>query len=288
MSTPETRCEICGSTSIRVRFTGVRGPVLECGRCHTFRVQDIVRAPDQEQLFYATIDEQRYVGYFGPFRKGQYAQVLRGIDAPPGSTLLDVGASYGWMVEVGLDLGFDSYGLEPGAAPWPERIHNRMFRRSLEQYAQEADRQFDVITIWHVLEHLPDPVDTVECLRKLLKAGGTLVVAVPTRDGWMFKLALVLESIFGNQRLLNELFYFHNANMHYFYYGFEGVRRLLERADFSVLNHFTMEAFDWNRIYSRVTSKPIRGLVRLLGPFLNASGFTRRENLIVVAQQSDA
>lgn len=147
----ETRCEICGSTSLRVRLTGVRGPVLECDRCHTFRVQDIVRAPDQEQLFYATIDEQRYVGYFGPFRKGQYAQVLRGINAPPDSTLLDVGASYGWMVEVGLVLGFDSYGLEPGAAPWPERIHNRMFRRSLEQYAQEAGRQFDVITNWHVL-----------------------------------------------------------------------------------------------------------------------------------------
>jgi SAM-dependent methyltransferase len=272
---------------LRIGFTGVRGPVLECCCCHTFRVQDIIRAPDQEQLFYATIDEQRYVDYFAPFRKGQYTQVLRGINASPGSTLLDVGASYGWMVEVGLDLGFDSYGLEPGAAAWPHYIHNRMFRRSLEQFAQEADCQFDVVTIWHVLEHLPDPVGTVEYLRRLLKPGGTLVVAVPTRDGWMFKLALILESIFGNQRLLNELFYFHNANMHYFYYGFEGVKRLLERARFSVQNHFTMEAFDWNRIHSRVTSKPLGGLVRLLGPLLNASGFTRRENLIVVAQRSD-
>lgn len=70
--------------------------------------------------------------------------------------------------------------------------------------------------------------------------------------------------------------------------AFEGVRRLLERANFSVLNHVTMEAFDWNRIHSRVTSKPIRGLVRWLGPLLNAPGFTGRENLIVVAQPSDA
>jgi SAM-dependent methyltransferase len=251
-------------------------------------VQDTKRPRDQEQLFYATIDEKRYVRYFAPFRKAQYAQVLRGIGASPGSTLLDVGSSYGWMVEVGLDLGFDSYGVEPGAAPWPEHIRERMFRCSLEQYALEAVRKFDVITIWHVLEHLPDPVGTVECLQKLLRPGGTLVVAVPTRDGWLFKLALALERVFGSKRLLNELFYFHNANMHYSYYSLKGIRLLLERATLPILNHFTIDAFDWNRIHTRVISKAMHWPVRLLGSILAASGVTRRENLIVVARKPSA
>ena len=40
-------------------------------------------------------------------------------------------------------------------------------------------KQFDVITMWHVLEHVPNLKEYISQIRKLLKPNGVLVVAVP-------------------------------------------------------------------------------------------------------------
>jgi SAM-dependent methyltransferase len=240
---------------------------------------------DHDSLFYSTIDESRYISYFEPFRKGQYRHVLRMLGLPPNASHLDIGASYGWMVEVGLELGLDSYGLEPGAAKWKPEIAHRIFRGSLEQYSRTARKKFDVVTIWHVLEHLPEPLGAVENLAQLLGDSGTLVVAVPTTGGWMFRLALLLERWFGSQRLLGELFYFHNPNMHFFYYNAGGVRILLERFGLRVSSAATMESFDWSTLHGRVVSPLMKTGLRLAGPAIGATGFTRRENLVVTARR---
>jgi SAM-dependent methyltransferase len=278
-------CTICSSHATEQAFVSRRGVVIRCSDCGTYRVKAEHTPEDHDSLFYSTIDESKYVSYFEPFRKGQYRQVLRTLDLPPNARHLDVGASYGWMVEVGLELGLDSYGLEPGAAKWKSAIAGRISRGSLEQYSRTAKKKFDVVTIWHVLEHLPDPLAAAEHLEQLLDDGGTLVVAVPTTDGRMFRLALLLERWLGTQRLLGELFYFHNANMHFYYYNAGGVRSLLERFGLRVSSVETMESFDWRTMHSRVVSPPIRIGLRLAGPAIAASGFTRGENLVVTARR---
>lgn len=278
---------MCGSPLPHPTFVSIRGPVVECPRCHTFRVLDSNRLTDQQDLFYSTIDEERYISYFAPFRKAQYRQVLKGLDLPPGSSLLDVGASYGWMVEEAVDLGLDAYGLEPGSAAVNEKIKQRMFRGSLAEYIEDTPRRFDVVTIWHVLEHLPDPVAAVADLCLLVRPGGKLVVAVPTCDGRMFRLALWMEKLFGSQRGLNELFYLHNPNMHYYYYGEAGLRLLLERGGLRIVGSQRLESFDWNRIYVRAASMLTRLLFRLVGPLIALSGFTSVENLVVVAERPE-
>lgn len=48
--------------------------------------------------------------------------------------------------------------------------------------------QHDVIAIWHVLEHLPDPLAFLRAAAANLKPGGVLVVAVPNPDAWQFKV----------------------------------------------------------------------------------------------------
>lgn len=48
--------------------------------------------------------------------------------------------------------------------------------------------QHDVIAIWHVLEHLPDPSAFLRAAAANLKPGGVLVVAVPNPDAWQFKV----------------------------------------------------------------------------------------------------
>jgi hypothetical protein len=90
--------------------------------------------------------------------------------------------------------GYEVVGLEPfslGTAPEGDR-HLSLVRGSLEDVSHRLG-QFDVITMWHVLEHLHTPVQTLTALGAHLASRGTLVVSVPNfesvqaslfRGGW--------------------------------------------------------------------------------------------------------
>jgi 2-polyprenyl-3-methyl-5-hydroxy-6-metoxy-1,4-benzoquinol methylase len=279
-------CRVCGSSDCHESFSSYRGSVYHCKQCRLYFV-GMSEAPPlgQESGFYSTIDEERYKEYFRPFRSDQYRYVLSQLPSRRGASLLDIGASYGWMVEVGNNLGFDSFGLEPGSASYDASLEGRIFRETLENFCARSKRKFDVITIWHVLEHLPDPVAAMGQINSLLEDGGTLVIAVPTSDGWMFRLALLLNKLFGSKHLLNELFYFHNINMHFTYPNIESVDTLLQQQKLKIISAITLEAFDWKTIWKRATSPYIRIGLKLLGPLIATSGFTRRENLVVIAQK---
>ena len=279
-------CEVCHSCEVTQIFNSVRGQVFRCLTCSAFFLEDKGLTPNnQETLFYSTIDQQKYATYFEPFRKGQYRCILQDLGLKTGISLLDVGASYGWMVEVGMELGLDSYGLEPGDIQYDPVLTKRIFKKDLQEYAQTTKRCFDVITIWHVLEHLQKPVEAMRWMYQLLDEGGYLIIAVPTTDGRMFRLGLFLQKWFGRSELLNELFYFHNPNMHFFYYNESSVKELLKQVRLEVSSVQTLESFDWTTIYRRVNSPIGRILLRVIGPFIALSGFTRKENLIVVARK---
>jgi len=55
---------------------------------------------------------------------------------------------------------------------------NLGFRRTLEK-GQFRPHSFDLITLWQVLEHLPEPMKTLETLTQLLKEGGILAISTP-------------------------------------------------------------------------------------------------------------
>ena len=50
-----------------------------------------------------------------------------------------------------------------------------------------GDKKFDIITIWHVLEHVPNPCEVLRKIYSLLKPGGIFVVAVPNEENKLFK-----------------------------------------------------------------------------------------------------
>ena len=286
-SRPDIECGACRSTAHAAIYRSPRGMVYRCCDCGIFFVDDAgAEILAQEKLFYSTIDEGRYRVYFERFRSVQYRQVLSRLNLGSGKTLLDIGASYGWMVRAALDLGLDAYGVEPGDAGCDRDLRERIFRSSLQQYCAIAHREFDIVTIWHVLEHLRDPVGVLSQMKSLLAKDGVLVVAVPTTDGWMFRLALVLKAI-GSHKLLYELFYLHNPNMHFFYHNLRSLSTLLERNGFEIMWSDVMEAFDWTTIWKRAPSPLVSLALRLLGPFIKLSRFTARENLIIVSRRKE-
>lgn len=95
-------------------------------------------------------------------------------------TLLDMGAATGHFVHTMEQSGWDVTGVEPDEGA-RQKAKEQFGLTLLPRVDPETlpEKSFDVITLWHVLEHIPDLHETLRTLKFLLKDSGTLVVAVP-------------------------------------------------------------------------------------------------------------
>ena len=92
-------------------------------------------------------------------------------------TLLDIGAGTGNFCETSKQNSWEVYGVEPSEKAREVAAKKNIFlHQSIEDF---KGQQFDVVTLWHVLEHLPDLENTITAIQKLLKPKGVLIVAVP-------------------------------------------------------------------------------------------------------------
>lgn len=99
---------------------------------------------------------------------------------PNKGTLLDIGAGTGFFLRAAKKRGWSVTGIEPNTFARNlanSKAPNTVFDSDALQTFQ--NQSFDVITLWHVLEHLPDLEDDINTIQKLLKPNGRIVVAVP-------------------------------------------------------------------------------------------------------------
>ena len=95
-------------------------------------------------------------------------------------SLLDIGCGTGDFLETALKDNWSITGIEPNESA--RQIANSKTNNSVfetEELSKLKPRSFDVITLWHVLEHLPDLEMHTALFKSLLKPNGTLVIAVP-------------------------------------------------------------------------------------------------------------
>lgn len=99
---------------------------------------------------------------------------------PKQATLLDVGAGTGYFLRAAQKKGWTVTGIEPNSSARrlanSKAIHSVFDTSKLHELPKKS---FDVITLWHVLEHLPNLEEDIKLFYKLLKPNGRIVVAVP-------------------------------------------------------------------------------------------------------------
>ena len=102
----------------------------------------------------------------------------------PAQTLLDYGCGTGEFVLHAAKNGYTAAGYEPdhNAGEMAHTKGARVFSswEDLEAHAGS----FDVITLWHVLEHIPNPHEVLQKLQDKLRKGGLMVVAVPMANSY--------------------------------------------------------------------------------------------------------
>jgi len=92
----------------------------------------------------------------------------------PGARMLDFGCGTGAWLNAFQDQGWVTYGLDPST--------DVAFVRHERLTSVPADGRFDLVLVWHVLEHLPRPVDTLRTLAEAIAPGGYCLVSVPRVD----------------------------------------------------------------------------------------------------------
>lgn len=95
---------------------------------------------------------------------------------PSKGKLLDIGCGTGDFLKICAEDGWQSTGIEPGEQP-----RNLARQKGLTAYQslQEVNGTFSFITLWHVLEHIPDLPQTLNKVYSLLEKDGRLLIAVP-------------------------------------------------------------------------------------------------------------
>jgi SAM-dependent methyltransferase len=136
--------------------------------------------------------------------------------------LLEVGCGSGHFLRYLSDAGYEVEGVELSATDAEyarQRLGLRVFQGSLESVALERAR-YDGVLLFYVLEHIPDPTQTLTEVRRILKPGGWVVAGLPVLDSGQSRL-------FGPRwSAVTE------APRHVAIPTFEGARRLLARAGF--------------------------------------------------------
>ena len=188
-----SQCPLCGG-SLHKRFETVtfRGLTVSnqiCTLCG-FVFQSPRMTADELDAFYADEYRQLYQGEEGPSPKDLHVQNLRAISllkftrgtVPKVNRHLDIGCSAGILLNTFHDhFNCESVGVEPGNA------YRRYGQKrgldvypSLESLASTGAQPFDLISMAHVLEHFPDPVESLASLREShLTLGGWLLIEVP-------------------------------------------------------------------------------------------------------------
>jgi 2-polyprenyl-3-methyl-5-hydroxy-6-metoxy-1,4-benzoquinol methylase len=96
---------------------------------------------------------------------------------PSKGSLLDIGAGTGDFLNQAKNNGWKCLGIEPN-----EKAKNIAIAKGV-QFVTTLDglddHSFDVITMWHVFEHVPDLEVQIKTLKRLLKPNGTIFIAVP-------------------------------------------------------------------------------------------------------------
>ena len=174
---------------------------------------------------YAAVEDETYLeqraGRELTFSK--HLQRLEKITGPAdGRRLLDVGAYIGVFVETALAAGWDAVGVEPSR--WAAHVAQEQGLPVVEgtQDAPELQgQQFDVVTMWDVIEHVDDPAAEMAKSYHLLKPGGFL--AVHTMD---------IESLAA--RLMGRRWPW-LMDMHIHYFSKRTLTQMLEQAGFEVI-----------------------------------------------------
>lgn len=269
-------CPACGGAVRQLLFTHDRWTVFNCVGCGLGALDprpaaEEILAMYRDAYFVDRYDEglkpgtpemrKRLSGeahrlrFFGPLKK-------RG-------RVLDIGCGRGYFLLACREKGYEVQGYdisEEGAESVRNRLGIPVVTGPLEGAFEEAS--FDVLTLWHSLEHMSDPAACLKAAGRFLKPGGLLVVDVPDYTGT-------------DARMKWDKWENWDLPYHFYHFTPRALDMLLRRYGFSVIRR---KRYHSDVIKTRLRKVPGLGLLaRPIAKFFSGSSYA-----VVTKKTTDA
>lgn len=188
-------CPVCSGLQARLIYPVARDPITldafhvsECARCGVAYTDP---RPDSLDRYYP----KRYREYgsfvkaiLGTFYARRVARWAN--DKPAGGSVLEIGCGPGLMLAAFAGRGWKALGIERNEeAATLARGAAGVEITAAPVEELPADRQFDLIVMFHVLEHIGEPVTLLKECAKRLAPGGRVIVNVPNFASWQSRFA---------------------------------------------------------------------------------------------------
>lgn len=170
--------------------------------------------------------------------------------------ILDIGCGNGDFLSV-FSGEWELYGIEPNPVGYDltnQRTKVKTLNRTLTE-CKFPDNFFDVITLWHVLEHIYDPNEELKEIGRILKKDGILVVSVPNVNSLGFKL--------GKKHWIHL-----DSPRHLHHYNPETINKILNKNGFKIFSMtFPLFEFPLDLYHSLINSLDRKKSIRTLLTF---------------------
>lgn len=241
-----TPCPVCGAAFV----PGGRPWHERCPSCGFERarlVADIEGRPE-------VIDEDEREDALEGLRRDNFERLLDAVERLRplrGTSVLDVGCAHGWFLDAAKARGARTHGVEPEARMLARARGGHELRQGYFPAALAPGERHDLIAFNDVFEHLPDPGAALDGVRERLNPGGLLVLNLPNREGFFYRVATLLRGL-GLPGPFDRLWQVGFKSPHLSFFAPSDLSRLAERHGFEVARSLYLPALRLRGLWSRI------------------------------------
>lgn len=233
MLSSEIKCNLCDQRQFEIVEDDQQPyKVLKCANCSLVFVHPHPPAVELES-HYDNGYYDEWISRQKDKRLGMWQKRLEKIAGFKSSgQLLDVGCGEGAFLGLAQKKGWQVSGTELsafGARYAADTLGSDIYRGDLLS-AGFKKNFFDVVTMWHVLEHVDDPKKYLSEIHRILKPDGLFVIAVPNVNNLVFQIAYRIV-----KGKMHKLFTIGEKEIHLYHFSPITLRRYLEETGFSCL-----------------------------------------------------
>lgn len=217
-------CPLCSSIDLKPHSVGST-PMIKCHNCGVVLTPTANRGQASsdyyEEAYSLTNTVRASTEMHRYFRYPEYVRLISEVSAhkPGPATWLDIGCDHGFFLDDTRRFGYTVIGVEPARAP---REYARHIGLDVRHDISEVAEPIDVASLWHVLEHLTDPIGVLTSVHRLMNSNGVLAIRVPDAG------------CFWSKALRDKWIWFQPHN-HVVHYTLDILRDTVERAGFEVI-----------------------------------------------------
>lgn len=263
----ESRCVLCGSCASSYKFTIENVDIVRCNNC-TLVYSDCLNQGSWQHMGKYDSEYYQSTQYRGGYQdyeaeaishKRTFKQRLINAQRRLGSvgTLLDLGCAFGHLGQVAQQLGWQTFSTDISIY-----AASRAYQKSGQNvYVSDISRPslrygyVDLICLYDVIEHLPNPVATLRQVHPLLKPSGMIHISTPD-----------VESV--SARLMGNSWYHYKAQEHICYFSRRTMGKALSKAGFDIVDIGPLPSYmTIQEIFRRLRFYSLQGANTLLRLF---------------------